>query len=191
MTTVALFGGTFDPPHAAHLLAATYVLAAAPVEALWVLPVAHHPLGKAPVCDFATRITLCKQAFSVLGGRVVVGDAEARSSGRTLDLLQLLASEHPGYRFRLVIGSDILAERDRWHRFDEVLRLAPPIVLQRPGYPVEAAFAAHSLPAVLPDLSSSALRARLAAGEDARGYAPLLVAQLIAERGLYRAVERP
>lgn len=185
MKTVALFGGSFDPPHAAHLLAATYVLSAAPVDELWVLPVAHHPLGKQPSADFGARLHLCRLAFALLGERAVVRDDEVASTGRTLDLLQRLMAAHPDCRFRLVIGSDILAEQGRWHRFDEVLRLAPPILLRRPGYPLGVSMQGLVLPAELPDLSSSQLRARLAAGQDCRGWTAVTVAQAIADGRLY------
>ncbi len=43
---IALFGGSFDPPHVGHLLAAQYVLATEPVGELWLVPVFRHPLGK-------------------------------------------------------------------------------------------------------------------------------------------------
>ncbi len=182
---IALFGGTFDPPHAAHLLAATYVLAAAPVDAVWVLPVARHPLGKEPGADFATRIQLCRLAFAVLGERVVVRDDEKDSSGRTLDLLALLRERHPAHPFRLIIGTDILAERARWHRFDQVVQLAPPVILQRPGYAVPSEWAAQALPIPLPELASSAIRARLQRGDSVQGWVPQAVADEIAHRGLY------
>lgn len=183
--TIGVLGGTFDPPHAAHLLVATYVLAAAPVDAVWVLPVAHHPLGKQPGADFATRMHLCRLAFALLGERVAVRDDEQDSSGRTLDLLELLRGRHPGYQFRLIIGSDILAERARWHRFDTVTELAPPIVLQRPGFAVPAEFAAQALPVTLPELASTAIRERLRRGESIDGWLPRAVADEIARRGLY------
>ncbi len=186
MSTIALFGGTFDPPHAAHLLVATYVLATAPVDALWVLPVAHHPLGKQPGADFATRLELCRLAFALLGQRVTVRGDEADSSGRTLDLLELLHQRHPEHQFRLIIGSDILAERERWHRFESVTALAPPIVLQRSGFSVPVEFADQTLPVPLPELASTEIRARLERGESVEGWLPRAVTAAIVARGLYR-----
>ncbi|MBI5611321.1 MAG: nicotinate-nicotinamide nucleotide adenylyltransferase [Deltaproteobacteria bacterium] len=184
--TIGVLGGTFDPPHAAHLLVATYVLAAAPVDAVWVLPVAHHPLGKQPGADFATRMHLCRLAFALLGERIAVRDDEQDSSGRTLDLLGLLRERHPQHQFRLIIGSDILAERARWHRFEAVTELAPPIVLRRPGFAVPNEFTDVALPVVLPELASTAIRERLRRGESAQGWLPQAVAAEIARLGLYR-----
>src|SRR5712691_8284670 len=52
---IALFGGSFDPPHVGHLLAAAYVLATEPVDELWFVPVFGHPLGKPLHAPFEHR----------------------------------------------------------------------------------------------------------------------------------------
>ena len=44
--TVALLGGSFNPPHVGHLIAVTYVKATQPVDEIWLLPTYHHPFGK-------------------------------------------------------------------------------------------------------------------------------------------------
>jgi len=59
MPEIALFGGSFDPPHVGHLLAAAYVLATEPVDELWLVPVFEHPLGKKPAAPFEHRVELC------------------------------------------------------------------------------------------------------------------------------------
>ena len=58
MPEIALFGGSFDPPHVGHLLAAAYVLATEPVDELWLVPVFEHPLGKKPAAPFEHRVEL-------------------------------------------------------------------------------------------------------------------------------------
>jgi nicotinate-nucleotide adenylyltransferase len=180
--TIALYGGSFDPPHVAHVLAVTYVLSALPVDAVWVLPVARHALGKASA-PLAERMHLCRLAFSLLGDRVQVRDDDATpdATGYTIDLLHRLRSAHPGARFRLILGSDILAERHRWRAFAEVCALAPPVVLGRPGFPIPAEFQAIAAPVLLPDVSSTRLREDLAAGRDLTGRVPLAVATYLQE----------
>jgi nicotinate-nucleotide adenylyltransferase len=186
-STVAVYGGSFDPPHVAHVMAAAWVLSAAPVDELWVMPVAQHALGKLAVAPFGDRLDLCRAAFADLGGRVQVRDDEAREggTGRTLDLLDHLQQQYPGVAWRLVVGSDILHERDRWHAFGAILRRAPLIVLPRPGFSVPAEFAHSAAPIVLPELSSTDLRARLRARAELAGLVPRAVADLILARGLY------
>ena len=56
MPEIALFGGSFDPPHVGHLLAAAYVLATEPVDELWFVPVLQHPLGKPLLASFEHRV---------------------------------------------------------------------------------------------------------------------------------------
>lgn len=180
--TIALFGGTFDPPHVGHVLAVAYVLSAVAVDGVWVLPVARHPLGKtsAPPED---RMHLCRLAFSLFDDRVAVRDDDLRAeaTGYTIDLLRRLQIASPGLAFRLVIGSDILAQRDRWREFAAVCRLAPPIVLPRAGFAVDPEFAAAAAPFELADVSSTQLRADLHAGRDVTGRVPAAVANWLRE----------
>lgn len=191
MATLALYGGSFNPPHIGHVLAATYVLQAAAVDALWVLPVWRHALHKAIEVDFDTRLQLCRCAFAWLGDRVQVRDDERGGSGRTLDLLQGLQARHPQHQFRLVLGSDILAERARWHRFDELARLAPPILLRRGGFVVPQDCPYQVLPIALPDVRSSEIRDQLAVGRSVAGWLPDAVAVAVQRGNLYQPVAQP
>ncbi|HAN30347.1 MAG TPA: hypothetical protein DCQ06_02005, partial [Myxococcales bacterium] len=141
--------GTFDPPHLAHCMTASYVLGLPEIEALWILPVAHHPLAKEP-SDFEHRMAMCRLAFSIFGERVHVRDDEARSSGRTWDLLVALRDRYPHRSFRLVLGTDQRELLHRWFRFEDISEFAPPIWVGRAGYGD-----AHLEPIVLPDYSST------------------------------------
>lgn len=181
---VALYGGSFDPPHVAHVLAVAWLLSAAPVDAVWVLPVAAHPHGKR-LTPFEDRIAMLERALAIFAGRVEIRRDEAApgASGRSLDLVERLQAAHPSHRFRFVLGTDQVAIRHRWHRFDALAAIAPPLVLGRPG----SAGAPGLEPEVeLPAVSSTELRAALAAGADVRGRLPAAVADYIAARGLYR-----
>ena len=176
--TVALFGGSFNPPHAAHQLVALYVLETQPVDELWFVPAYAHVFGK-PLAPYEHRVAMCELAAAPLGPRVRVSRAEqvlaARpgfAGSRTLDLVEHLEAEHPAQAFRLVVGSDIARETDRWHRWDELCRRAPPIWIARPGHPVPGP------PGVeMPDISATAVRALLAA------LTPAARAQLAAGQG--------
>lgn len=190
MPTIALFGGSFNPPHVAHQLVALYVLETQPVDAVWIVPTFKHALGKR-LASYEDRLAMCELAAAALGPRVVVSRAEADLaarpdfvSSRTLHLLEHLAETHPGASFRLVIGADILAERDQWYRWDDVVARAPPIVIGRGGHATTADVTATEL--AMPAVSSTAIRARLAAQEEVGDLLPRQVLRYIAERGLYR-----
>lgn len=153
---IALFGGSFDPPHIGHLLAAVYVLATEPVDELWLLPVHEHPLGKKPAASFDHRVFLCEQAVRDLARvRVSRLEGEIKGEGRTVDLLEHLHRTRPRDSFALVLGTDLVAERPQWKRFERIAELARIVTLDRNGF---------SKSAVLPEVSSTEVRALLPTG---------------------------
>jgi hypothetical protein len=111
--TIALFGGSFNPPHVAHQLSALWVLETRAVDELWFAPVFSHVFSK-PLADFEHRVAMCELAIAPLGPRARVCRAEAELAqhagfvgSRTLDLIDHLERTHPGAHFRLTIGADI------------------------------------------------------------------------------------
>jgi nicotinate-nucleotide adenylyltransferase len=185
---VAFYGGSFDPPHVAHVLAAGYVLSTGAFARLLVVPVPAHALDKQLVA-FEDRLRMCELALGWLPG-VEVSPVEQSLPlpSRTLNTLKALKSAHPDWSLRLVIGADVLLETQKWHAFEQVAELAPPLVLGRVGV-------AHpgAPPPVLPDVSSTRVRELLVrrsepgvAGE-LRRLVPRAVLEYIEARGLYVA----
>jgi len=179
--TVGVFGGSFNPPHVGHVLAVAYVLAVEPVDRVLVVPCFDHPLGKS-LAPFTHRKAMCERAWRDLA-RVEVSaiEQEMGATSRTLYTLQALAAQHPDWSLRLIVGADILDEREKWFGWDEIVRLAPPIVLGRMGHPHDEA----PLP-VIPEVASRDVRAMLARGDDASAVVPRAVVTYVREHGLYR-----
>lgn len=189
MSVIGLFGGSFNPPHVAHQLVTLYVLESQPLDAVWIVPTYRHAFGK-DLAPFADRVAMCRLAMAPLGARAVVSELEAELASRpgfvasrTLELLEELYARHPEHQFRLVLGTDILAETDKWYRWDDVARLAPPIVIGRAGH-LPAGAKATGL--AMPEVSSSEVRQRLASGDAVGDLLPREVVRYIGERGLYR-----
>jgi len=190
-TTVGLFGGSFNPPHIGHVLAAAYVLSAGLVERVIAVPVFSHALGKS-LAPFPARVAMARLAFEWLPG-VEVSDVEQElgSPSRTLRTIQALSARHPDWQLRLLVGSDILGELHQWHAYAEIERLAPPLILPRPGAPDPSR--PGEAARILPDISSTEVRASLdaAARGDSEGAAelqrvvPAPVLAYIREQGLY------
>ncbi len=178
---VAVYGGTFDPPHVGHVLAAAWALSAGGADRVLVVPAYEHPLGKAPTASFDARCAMCELAFAPIRG-VIVDRIEEELGGTSLTLrtLEALAARMPGVELRLLVGADVLDEKDRWHRWDAIEALAPPLVVGRAGYSAEGASPA------LPEVSSTAVREALAEGRSVAGLVPTEVAAYVAARGLYR-----
>src|SRR5579864_1363286 len=181
---VAVFGGSFNPPHIAHVLACAVVLATEEVDVLLVVPAYRHPFAK-PLEPFEDRVSMCELAMAWLP-RVEVSRIEEQLGGesRTLRTLEHLSEAHPEYAMRLVIGADVLADAPRWFGFEAIAKLAPPIVLGRAGVHVPG-----SGPGLLPDVSSTRVRAAIARGDwdEASKLVPRKVLAHVRARGLYGA----
>ena len=186
-TTLAVYGGSFDPPHIGHVLVPSYVLSMGLADRVLVCPADTHTLGK-QLNPFEARMRWTLAAMRVHGPEVTVSDMERRLGGTvhrggaprgsSLALLEAVARSSPHARVRLVIGSDIIEskETERWHRWGEISERFDPIVVPRGG---------HSSSALaLPEISSAQVqRALLNDGEAARALLesavpPAVLAQL-------------
>ena len=114
---IAVYGGSFDPPHVGHVLAVEYILSVGVAERVLVIPVFEHAFHK-DLTSFDLRLAMCERAFSH-DHRVTVSSIESRlpRPSFTLNTLEALAEEHPDDSLRLVIGADVLVETQKWHRF--------------------------------------------------------------------------
>lgn len=185
---IAIFGGSFDPPHIGHVLLAQYALSVTDVVDLIVAPAYTHAFGK-DLTAFEHRMAMAKLAFADLG-RVSVDPIEYELGGvsRTIRLVEQLALRHPQHGLRLLVGADILLEASKWQRFEGVRAIAPLIVAGRGGF-------SHPdidpLAPTLPEVSSSEIRDALARGESVSTRVPARVREYIAQHGLYRAEPAP
>ncbi len=178
----AVFGGSFDPPHCAHVLAVAWLLTCTDHRDVFVVPCFRHAFGKG-IAPFRDRLRLCRAAFRPFGGRVRVLDVEARLPvpSYTVQTLRHLVQAHPDRAFTLVVGADILPETPRWRDWDEVSHLARVLVLRREGFPDPPGSFGPRFPAT----SSTCLREALASGKDVAGWVPESVLALIQKRKLY------
>lgn len=186
MRQVAFFGGSFNPPHVAHQMVCLYVLETQPVDEILLVPCYRHPFDKV-LASYEDRLEMCRLAAAPFGPRVQVSDVERELGGEaslTIHTLEALARRHPDVGWRIVIGADILPEREKWVRWDDIAALAPPIVVGRQGWTAERDADAGAV--ALPAVSSTEIRARAARGEAIDALVPRRVAAYIAARRLYR-----
>jgi nicotinate-nucleotide adenylyltransferase len=181
---VAVFGGSFNPPHLGHVLVCSLVLATEDLDRVLVVPTFKHPFAK-PLAPFDDRVSMCELAMARLRG-VEVSRVEEELGGesRTLRTLEHLSEVHPEWRLRIVIGADVLAEAPRWFGFDAIARLAPPIVVGRAGFQPPRPGAV-----LMPDVSSTQVRTAIGRGEwdEVAGLVPREVLAYARARGLYGA----
>jgi len=193
---LGLLGGTFDPPHYGHLLAAQEALWQLRLERVLFLPARQNPLKRGePTSDTETRCAMVACAIAD-NPRFELSrlDLDRPGPSFTVDLLRALHA--PDRELYFLAGADILAELPRWHAPREVLELAILVVANRPGAPEPDLDAlGQRLPGSTPrvrllqipgvDISSSDLRARVKAGRPIRYLTPPSVERFIAENKLY------
>lgn len=173
--SIAVFGGSFNPPHVAHALACVLARKTGGVDRVLVVPTYRHAFAKT-LAPYGDRITMCELAMGDLPG-VSISRAEEDLGGesRTLRLLEHLAALHPGVPLRLLVGADILLETTKWHRWDDVIALAPPLVLGRVGVTHPEAPSP-----VLPEISSTRIRELLGTAADEKALGELVPRDVLA-----------
>lgn len=199
MGTTALFGGSFDPVHAGHLAVARQVLDLFAVDRLWFIPAKISPLK---ACGMAAsdedRLAMLRL---VAAGepRFGVSDCELRRGGVsfTVDTLRRWRASHPGDELLFVAGMDSLLTLSRWRDCLAITRLCRFVTFARPGCErprpeelglppdVSAKLLADIFDGDPHDVSSSEVRASLAAGRGVEGLVPPPVLRYIVSRGLY------
>jgi nicotinate-nucleotide adenylyltransferase len=195
---LGLLGGTFDPPHAGHLLLAQTALEELGLERVLFLP-AGQPVHKGGqrVSEARHRITMARLAIASSEAFVVdTTDVERPAPHTTVTLLPLLEEKYPGRPFWLLIGGDSQRDLASWYRPEELVARVRLAVLPRPGAAVdwdglEAAVpgvraATHLLDGPSIDISSTKMRQWAAAGRSLRYLTPDAVCAYISRAGLYQ-----
>jgi nicotinate-nucleotide adenylyltransferase len=208
---IALFGGTFDPVHLGHLQVACEVQSQLAIDDFRLLPAGDPPHRSTTFATAAHRLAMLElavEAFPQL--RIDRRELERSGPSWTVLTLQSLAHQYPGRPLLLVIGQDSANSFDQWHRWREILGMAHLVVMTRPGEEpmyskgLQAELAArragsgralYRQPAGLVwplsvsplDISSTAVRERIAAGLPLDGYLLPAVADYVRQHGLYAA----
>ena len=136
---IGLFGGTFDPPHQAHLAAALLALKRLKLDRVWWLVTPGNPLkntrGLAPL---ANRIAAARALTS--HPRIDISGLEAVIKTRyTYDTISWLLARCPGVRFVWIMGADNLRSFHRWQKWEKIAKLVPIVVIDRLGPSLYAA----------------------------------------------------
>jgi nicotinate-nucleotide adenylyltransferase len=188
---LGVLGGTFDPVHVAHLVAAADTRAALGLDRV-LLVVAGDPWQKrgSVVASASDRLDLARLAVADVDG-VEASDVEVRRDGAsvTADTLEELTA--PGRELFLVLGADAVANMGTWRRLDDTRHLATIVVVERQGdvhaSPPGTGWRVERVTLPRLDVSSSDIRRRLAHGLPVDGLVPAPVLREIRARGLYAA----
>ena len=198
---IGVLGGTFDPPHLAHLVLAAAARQALALDRVVLVP-AGDPWRKAGsgVSPAAERLALTRAAVADVLPWVEVSEIEMRREGPsyTAETLAELLAGSPGNEWWFILGWDALADLPNWHEPERIIELARLALAQRGGESADGALPPEAV-AALPGLtarvdrvpiprlevSASELRRRLREGEETAPLLPAAVRRRIAGRGLY------
>jgi len=190
---VGLFGGSFNPPHVAHLIVAEVARDQFGLDEVWWIPNATPP-HKSPdeLADVEHRLEMTKRAVSD-NSAFQLCDIEIERAGvsYTVETVRALQEQYPDTDFGLIIGSDSLDHFAEWHRPDEIAERVPLVVYKRPGVidtVPEPRFARHVrfVAAPVMEVSGTEIRSRCRSGRSIRYLVPEGVRTYIEENGLYQ-----
>ncbi|MGZ4170091.1 MAG: nicotinate-nucleotide adenylyltransferase [Solirubrobacteraceae bacterium] len=195
---IGILGGTFNPPHLGHLVAAQEAHRELGLDRVLLVPAGtppHKPVDDEPGAQH--RLELCRLAISD-DERFAVSDLELRRDGPsyTVDTLKVLSTRAPSDELFLILGGDIAAGLPKWHEPERVLELATVAIAKRRGTAkstVDEALAQlrggerarfFQMPRI--GISSTMVRRRVRAGQPIRYFVPDGVMHYIETHGLYR-----
>ena len=187
---LAIYGGTFDPIHCAHLTVAREAAERFALDRVLFVPAAKPPhKSGAAAASYEHRLRMAELACA---GEPRFEASRLESGPETsytiLTLERLRATLEASDKMYFLIGADAFAEIETWFRWRDVIDLADFIVVSRPGHPCAnpAGARIERLETLALDVASSDLRRRLAAGESPRELPPAVL-EFIRQNGLYRA----
>lgn len=180
----ALYGGSFNPPHIAHIFSATYISMVGGFDRTIIYPCYSSPTGK-KLIDFDHRLKMCKMAFGHIPN-VIISEIEKTlpEPSYTINTINAFKELYPSTNFRLIVGSDIIANQHLWKKehLEQIYNIAKPFVLGRTGFENGS-----DCEIIMPDVSSTNIRNMLLSN-DMVGLAKVLpenILRYIVKNNLY------
>lgn len=190
---IGIFGGSFNPIHSGHAIIAHHIISSGAVDRLWLMVSPVNPLKvglEQQVAD-TDRLRMVEMVTRPLENvETSAFEFTMPKPSYTIDTLNALQAKFPDDEFYLVTGADNWVIFERWRNSEEILAKYHLLVYPRLGYevviPEELRDRVTLVDAPIIELSSTAVRERLAQGLSARYYVPDEILSYIERKGLYR-----
>ncbi|MDO4865482.1 MAG: nicotinate-nucleotide adenylyltransferase [Clostridia bacterium] len=194
---IGILGGTLDPVHNGHIAIALAAMEELKLDQVMLLPSGDPPYKRVRT-DKRDRLTMAKLAAQGREG-LFASDLEVQRDGATytVETLTDLSVAYPGVEWIYIVGADTLVKLDTWREFPRIARLCGFAAVSRPGCDRSlTALRAQAISACYgtrvdilavdgPEISSTAIRKRVAAGEPIDEWVPPTIAEYIRKKGLY------
>ncbi|MBI2045068.1 nicotinate (nicotinamide) nucleotide adenylyltransferase [Candidatus Pacearchaeota archaeon] len=185
---IGIFGGSFNPIQNTHARIIKEVLKNKLVNEVWIVPSGNHPFDK-KMESVEHRLKMINLAIKGIKN-VKVCDIEINSNGKsyTYDTIKKLREKYP-HEFLLIIGSDILRDIERWHKYKELVREVKFIIFLRDGYSIKLSgnFKDSYVIEENPNnISSSTIRRLASDGHSIKNLVPKEVEEYIKQKELYK-----
>ena len=177
MRSIALFGGSFNPPHRGHREVVESLAQNPQFDEVWVLPSFSHPFDK-ELLDFSRRAKMCELTFGDLGKKVSICDIEKKlkkNPSYMIDTMKALKKKYPDTHFTIVVGSDCRTELAAWKEIDPLRKEADFFFIPRAGFE-ESPFM---------DISSTQIRTWIREGKNYKKFVMPEVARSIEKNKLF------
>ena len=160
---IAIYGGSFNPPHIAHAMVINWLKLTGIVDEVWLVPVFEHAFEKFMRRDcMPTRIECIGVQLMAqdIGDGVCVSSIESElpTPSYSIDTLLALQARHPQHSFRLVVGADVVEHLPKWKEWHRIESEFSPIIVGRVGYQ------GHRESVQFPNISSTEIRQNLREG---------------------------
>ncbi|QQK79656.1 nicotinate-nucleotide adenylyltransferase [Salicibibacter cibi] len=186
---IGLLGGTFDPPHLAHLMIAQESMDACRLNEVWFIPTNIPPHKQnEDMANADDRVEMTRLAIHDRSPfRLCTIELDREGPSYTLDTMNILKQRYPNDEFYFIIGSDMAVSLHTWNGIEELNKLVTFIVTTRPDYDVDSPFEEAFIKVDVPEmeLSSSDIRERVSKNESIRYLVPEAVRTYVEENRLY------
>ena len=196
---LGVFGGSFNPPHHAHVICAQEARMQLKLDEVVLVPAGRPPHREISARTFPTadqRLSLTRLAALGQPGLSVASiEVDRDGTSYTVDTLAELTESRPDAQLTLIIGTDQAVAFGNWREPVSIGALAEIAAAARSGHDIDAARAAVTAATGRPtgsfempqiDISSTMIRERIARGDTVAHFTPAGVPEMIEEAGLYR-----